>query len=47
MEEEYLFGNLDTTDPDEIAKMEKLLFEKYERRKEEREKKETSDKKAV
>lgn len=48
MKEEFWFGNLDTTDPDEIAAMEKALDEKYQRIVEEREKeKNASEKKAV
>ncbi len=47
MKEEFLFGNLDTTDPEEIAAMEKALDEKYQRLMEEREKEKNSEKKAV
>lgn len=38
---------LDTTDPEEIAAMEKALDEKYQRLMEEREKEKNSEKKAV
>ncbi len=47
MKEEFWFWSLDTTDPDEIAAMEKALDEKYRRIMEEREKEKTSEKKAV